>query len=264
MGHALFDRVGRGLVLTEVGRIALEYAERIFGNGEELLATLKRTSSRMPPLRVGAQSTMSRNFQLSFLRPMLGDADANLVLRSGGMRALVEDLKALALDVVLTTELPAREAAEGLRAARIASQDTGLHGHPGRLDHKTLPDLLAAEPLILPTDSVIRTRFDSLCSRLDVSPRVVADVDDMAMIRLLTREDAGVAIAPAVVLADEIASGLLATAPFSLNIVEPFYALTVPRHLSAPGAGKVAFLAQRTFANSRRSCRGSRSFVCQL
>ena len=29
MGHAFFDRVGRGLVLTEAGRIALDHADRI-------------------------------------------------------------------------------------------------------------------------------------------------------------------------------------------------------------------------------------------
>ena len=43
LGHPLFDRVGRRLVLTEVGRIALDYADRIFSTGEELVATLERS-----------------------------------------------------------------------------------------------------------------------------------------------------------------------------------------------------------------------------
>ena len=42
LGHALFERVGRKLVLTEVGHIALDHAERIFSAGEELLATLNQ------------------------------------------------------------------------------------------------------------------------------------------------------------------------------------------------------------------------------
>ena len=56
----------------------------------------------------------------------------------------------------------------------------------------------------------------------------------MAMVRLLAREDIGVAVAPTVVLADEIASGRLATAPFALRISEPFYAVTSKRQYPHP------------------------------
>ena len=56
----------------------------------------------------------------------------------------------------------------------------------------------------------------------------------MAMVRLLARENAGVAVAPAVVLADEIANGRLASAPFALDIVEPFYAVTISRRFPHP------------------------------
>ncbi|MFT7060311.1 MAG: LysR family transcriptional activator of nhaA, partial [Pseudorhodobacter sp.] len=71
LGHPFFDRIGRSLVLTEAGRIALDHADRIFGAGDELLATLQQSSSVRPPLRIGALSTLSRNFQLQFLRPLL-------------------------------------------------------------------------------------------------------------------------------------------------------------------------------------------------
>lgn len=76
----------------------------------------------------------------------------------------------------------------------------------------------------------IRIGFDSLIARLGITPRIVAEADDMAMVRLLAREDAGVALAPDVVLADEIATGRLATAPFDLEITETFYAITAPRN----------------------------------
>ena len=59
LGHALFDRRGRQLILTEAGRIALDHAERIFGTGEELLAALGDGGRRARPLRVGALSTLS-------------------------------------------------------------------------------------------------------------------------------------------------------------------------------------------------------------
>ena len=156
------------------------------------------------------------------------------------MRGLLEDLAALSLDVVLTTELPAAEAGR-FAAQRIAEQAVGLHGVPEYLGADTLEGLLSTAPVILPTDSAIRAGFENLVSRIGVQPRIAATVDDMAMVRLLAREGAGLAVAPAVVLADEIASGLLHTAPFDLDFVEPFYAVTVPRQFPHPAlAGLLA------------------------
>ena len=233
LGHALFERRGRRLILTEAGRIALDHADRIFGAGEEMLAALNQSGQARPPLRVGALSTLSRNFQLGFLKPVLG-GETEVVLRSGSAAVLLDMLQALALDVVLTTEPAPREAYAGLVAHRIADQPVGVYGTPARMRHRNLAELLSREPLILPTDSSIRTGLDSLIARLGIAPRVAADVDDMAMVRLLARADVGVAIAPAVVLADEIASGLLQPAPFDLDIAETFYAVTVQRSFSHP------------------------------
>jgi len=232
LGHAFFDRVGRSLVLTEAGRIALDHAERIFGAGEELLAVLGQHGEAAAPLRVGAVSTLSRNFQLQFLQPLLG-GEVNVVLRSGSNRVLMADLEALALDVVLTTDVPEAGAA-GLAARKIAEQPVLLHGVPNRMGHASLADMLAGEPLILPTENVIRSRFQHVIAQLGVTPRIAAEVDDMAMVRLLAREGVGLAVAPTVVLADEIASGLIETAPFDLGISEPFYAVTLPRRFPHP------------------------------
>ena len=73
-----------------------------------------------------------------------------------------------------------------------------------------------------------------MLARLNVTPNIVAEADDMAMVRLLAREDEGVALASDVVLADEIATGRLVTAPFDLELTETFYAITVPRNFPHP------------------------------
>ena len=233
LGQTLFDRVGRTLQLTEVGRIALDYADRIFTAGDDLLAALNQSGTSGRPLRVGALSTLSRNFQLQFLRPLLNAPGGNFVLKSGNTRTLLAELETLALDVVLTTEVPPGGDV-AFAAQKITEQPVGAHGQPERMQHKTLIKLLEAEPLILPTESVIRAGFENLVAKLGVQPRIAASVDDMAMVRLLAREGTGVAIAPAVVLADEIATGTIATAPFDLEITEPFYAVTLPRAYPHP------------------------------
>ncbi|MGR3464611.1 LysR family transcriptional regulator [Limimaricola sp.] len=239
LGHDLFDRRGRKLVLTEAGRIALDHAERIFDVGEDLVATLAQNGRAAAPLRVGALSTLSRNFQLRFLRPVLAEREVELVLSSGNSQTLLRTLEDLALDVVLLTEPAPKEQFPNLVAHRIDEQPVAIHGTARRLRHETLAGLLASEPVILPTESSIRTGFDSLVARLGVTPRIAAIVDDMAMVRLLARDDVGLAITPAVVLADELAQGLLSSAPFALDIVESFYAVTAKRTFPHPVLGRL-------------------------
>lgn len=234
LGQALFDRKGRRLVLTEAGQLALDHADRIFAAGAELTATLTGRSAARRPLRVGALSTLSRNFQMAFLAPLAGREDVDLVLRSGNAAGLLEDLRTLALDVVLTTEPPPRDGGTDVIATPLAEQSVRLCGRPGRLAHPTLSAMLASEPVILPTESSIRTGFDTLVSRLGLTPRIAAEVDDMAMVRLLARADMGLAIVPEVVVADELGDGTLMAAPHPLQIVESFYAVTVPRQFPNP------------------------------
>ena len=65
--------------------------------------------------------------------------------------------------------------------------------------------------------------------------QITGVVAHMAMVRLLARDGAGVAVSPSVVLANEIGAGLLTTAPYDLGLKEPFYAVTVPRRFPHPG-----------------------------
>ena len=234
LGHDLFERVGRQLKLTEVGRIALDHADRIFGTGQELIATLNRSTDTTPPLRVGALSTLSRNFQLRFLRPILDQTDVDIVLKSGQNAPLLRSLSDLALDVVLTTDAPTSAAGSDFIAHRLAAHAVNLHGRPDRMHHASLADLLRAEPVIVPTESTIRTGFNSLTARLGLQPRIIADVDDMAMVRLLARDGIGLALAPEIVVADEIAAGQVVTAPFDTGITETFYAVTTRRSFPHP------------------------------
>jgi LysR family transcriptional regulator, transcriptional activator of nhaA len=234
LGFVLFDRVGRSLMLTEAGRIALDHADRIFTTGDELLATLQQSGTVQTPLRVGALSTLSRNFQLRFLRPLFATGPCPFTLKSGNLASLLDDLAHLALDVVLTTQVPESSADTRFAAQRIAEQPVRIHGRARQMRYASLAQMLAQEPVILPTDQVIRSGFENLVANFGLQPRIAALVDDMAMVRLLARDGVGLAIAPTVVVADEIASGLLETAPFDLGLSEPFFAVTVPRKLPHP------------------------------
>jgi LysR family transcriptional activator of nhaA len=236
LGQPVFERRNRQLHLTEAGRIALDYADTIFGAGQELIATLRRTGSVRQVLRVGALATLSRNFQIEFLRPLLGKPDVELVLRSGTSIELLQGLETLSLDVVLTNRAPIADALASFIVRPISQQPVSVIGVPERINaHETLFDLLASNPIIVPTlESPVRAGFDALCAQLGVRPILAAEVDDMAMMRLLARENIGLAVLPPIVVKNELETGLLKEADHMVGLSESFYAVTAKRKFPSP------------------------------
>lgn len=237
LGHALFHRERKSLVLTEAGAIALEHAEQIFRSGEELVATLaNRPSSSRQVLRVGAVATLSRNFQLRCLRPLLGRAGIELILRSGGLRELLVQLGAHTLDLVLSNHAVRRDAETRWHSHLLEEQPVALVGRRWRGPREfRFPDDLAREPVLLPTlDSELRSGFDLAMERAGIRPVIAAEVDDMAMLRLLAREGAGLALVPPVVVAGELERGLLVLHHRFDDIRERFYAITPSRRFPNP------------------------------
>ena len=237
LGHALFERRGRELVLTEAGRIALEHADAIFRTGDELVGTLRETEAQARSiLRVGSMATLSRNFQLSFLQPILGRDDVGIVVRSGALVELMRELEAHRIDVLLTSVVPHRDASMAWVPHAIDEQPVSVVGPPGRGNRRRpLAEVLADEQLILPTmESGIRLSFDAYVDRLGVTPRVAAEVDDMAMIRLLARAHVGLAVVPPIVVKDELDSGRLVEVAPIPGLVETFFAITPSRRFPHP------------------------------
>ena len=195
--------------LTEAGRVALDHADTILGAGRDLLATLSRTGNPRRVLRVGALATLSRNFQIEFLRPLLGQADVELALRSGALAELPQGLETLSLDIVLTNRVPSPDAVSRFVTHTLSEQPVSVIGTPARLAGQTfLPELLRSNPVIVPTiERPVRAGFEALCTRLKVDPILAAEVDDMAMMRLLVREDVGLAVLPPTCGVGQIAVG---------------------------------------------------------
>ena len=231
LGHTLFERRGRQLHLTEAGRIALDHADAIFATGQELVATLTGTVQSRKALRVGALATLSRNFQIGFLRPMLSRMDVEVILRSGGPTELLEGLGTLNLDLVLMNRPPPDDSLTPYETHQVGEQEVSIVGTPERLaPDRPIRDLLKEQPFILPTtDSSVRTAFDAMASRMSVRPQIAAEVDDMAMMRLLAREDIGLALVAPIVVKDELNTGRLKEAKEHPRIKETFYAITLRR-----------------------------------
>ncbi|AEI92360.1 HTH-type transcriptional regulator, LysR family [Roseobacter litoralis Och 149] len=236
LGHALFERRGRQLILTEAGRIALDHADAIFSAGRELVGTLEEQGRERQAIRIGSLATLSRNFQMEFLRPILDRSDVDIILRSGTSADLLRALEALNLDIVLINQPPARDAVTPFVSHRLSEQPVSLVGTPARLTgNRSLPELLSTEPVILPiADTGIRIGFDAWTERLGIRPQIAAEVDDMAMMRLLAREGVGLAVLPPIVVQDELNSGRLIEVGQLPDIGETFYAVTITRRFPNP------------------------------
>lgn len=236
LGHPLFKRLGKRLVLTEAGRIALDYADTVFQAGDELVSTMQgRPRDRRQAFRVGALTTLSRNFQLEFLRPLVGRRDVELIVRSGTVRDLMGQLEAHALDVVLATSAPQRDALSTVRSHRLDQQPVSLVGRPGLASTFRFPDDLTDAPILLPSlESDIRQAFDCILERAGVRPIILAEVDDMAMLRLLARESEGLTLVPPIVVRDELANGSLVEVCQVPTLCESFYAITQKRRFPIP------------------------------
>lgn len=237
LGHGLFERQGRRLVLTEAGRIALDYADTVFQAGEDLVRTLAgRPRDDRAILRVGAIATLSRNFQLEFLRPILRRGNVDLVVRSGSMRELLAELEAHGLDLVLANAVARQDGAAAFHSHLVGEQPVSLVGPPDPRDATfRFPQDLVGRPLALPgAGTDFRTAFDRVLALAGITPVVAAEVDDMAMLRLMARESTLLTLVPPVVVRDELHSGLLVEKARVPGVTEGFYAIVQGRRFPNP------------------------------
>ncbi len=232
LGRPLFERSGRTLQLTEFGAVVLDYADGIFALGQELMATVRGGAGQpVQQLRVGAVATLSRNFLENLLRPLLGRGDIRLTLESGSLEELVERLAVHNLDVVLSNRPVVAESGRPWRCLRIAHQPVCLVGPPrGRSPKFRLPQDAQGQRFVLPgPSSDVRTQFDLWCEKAGVQIEVIAEVDDMPMLRLLARDSGAITVVPEVVVQDELRDGRLRRYCAVPDVYENFYAITTQR-----------------------------------
>jgi len=256
LGHPLFDRTNRRMVLTEAGRQAMDYADMIFRMGTELMDAMEnRAAGKRHILRVASVGTLSRNFQTTFLRPVAGRGDVRLVLRSGSLRDLLAQLDAHTVDIVLSNMSVPADTTTGFHSHLLDKQPVSLVCRADLLPRRfRFPHSLKEIPLLLPTqESNIRTAFDALLAGAQIRPIVAAESDDMAMLRLLTREGLGVALVPRVVVQDELSEGILVEKHRLAEIQEHFYAITPEREFPNPVVRELITHARLPMGKRQRS-----------
>lgn len=229
VGADLFSRENRRLVLTEMGQLVNSYADNIFGLSQEMLGRLAGQASGITRLRVGSISTLSRNYQENWIKPLLNDRSVLLTLESGLKEDLLDRLMRHQLDVVLTNENLPTDPDSPFYCHFLDSQPISLVG-PSKIWKSRklrIPEDLNGVDVALPGPrNNLRSQFDSLCAMAKVQPNLRAEVDDMAMLRLIARDSSWLTVLPEVVVQDELKSGVLVKVGQSDALKERFYAIT--------------------------------------
>lgn len=237
LGHQLLERSPTGPTLTDAGRIAFDYAETIFGAGDELEDVMTRGLSKGRRLvRVGAVATLSRNFLIGAFEPLLSRSDVGLVVRSAALKDLLALVQAHEIDVVLSNQPAPRDEKVSFHSRLLAEEPVSLVGGSAwkRRDFR-FPVDCAEIPLTLPSpQSNLRAAFDAVLDEAGVRPLVAAEVDDMAMLRLLARESEGLTLVPRIVVKDELKRGTLIEKRRLPRLTETFFAILPSRRFPNP------------------------------
>ena len=202
VGQPLFRRQGRNNILTETGQLVQRYADDIFLLGGELLDELQAgPAARALRVRVGLTDSFPRLVAHEILRPLfLPERPVHLVCRDGKAEDLLTQLAAHRLDVVLAEEAP-----PGNASLRVFDHPLGSTGclfgaadQTARQLRAGFPGSLHGAPALLPTDSSPMRRVVETWFKVHgIRPRVVAEFDDPALMKVMAAEGRGFLVLPA-------------------------------------------------------------------
>ena len=252
-GAPLFRKKGRGLELTDAGKVALQYAERIFDLGNELEQTMRRGGVPVPEtLRVGICDIVPKTIAFRLLQPAREAGMAmRLLCREGHFDALMGELAAHRLDLVLADRGLAPGGAIRGYTHLLGTSSLTVLGHPRlcRAWSGDFPACLREAPFLLPgPDAAVRTQLQGWFEEHGLRPIVVGEFDDGALLKAFARAGAGFMVAPSAVAAAVKEEYGLEAAGSIGSIAEQFYALTVERQLDHPAVRRILDNAATVFA----------------
>jgi LysR family transcriptional activator of nhaA len=239
IGDRLFQRQGRTLVLTDVGRLVYRYADEIFGIGRELMETLRgRPAGRPLQLLVGVANVVPKLVVYRLLRPATGGTEpVHLVCREDNAEQLVAQLATHALDVVIADTPAPPQLRVKVFSHLLGESDTTIFAPPQQAAQlrRGFPRSLHDVPMLLPTiNTALRRGLDEWFDREGLRPRVVGEFEDSALMKVFGHS-AGVAFpAPAVIERDVCRFYGVKVAGRTDAVRERFYAISAERRLKHP------------------------------
>lgn len=103
LGVELFERKHKKIILTEHGKIALDYATNLFKLGDEMIEVLKdQYSEQKKTIHIGSLDSIPKQIILQIVQKILSNTQCHIVLSEGKPEDLLRELKAHQIDLVVT------------------------------------------------------------------------------------------------------------------------------------------------------------------
>jgi LysR family transcriptional activator of nhaA len=249
MGHRLFRKQGRKLVLTEVGQITYRYADEIFSLGRELGDVLERqVLPHAATFHVGLVEVLPKMVVRHLLAPVFqAEKPARLVCHEGTLETLVTGLASHAYDLVLAdTPLPA---GTNFRAYNHMLGECGVtfFARPelARRLAGGFPESLNQARMLLPaTGSALRRELEAWFDARGIIPHVVGEFEDSALLKAFGAAGEGAFCTPSII-AGEVASMYRVTKiGETRDVIERFYAITAERRIRNPAVAAISEAAK--------------------
>jgi LysR family transcriptional regulator, transcriptional activator of nhaA len=252
LGEKLFTKVGRRLVLTDMGQVVYRYAEEIFSLGRELVDTVKgRSPAGKVRLNVGIVDAVPKLVVRQLLEPALRlEPAVKLVCHEDSYEKLLADLALHTLDIVLA-DAPVPPGSK-VRAFNhlLGECGVGIFGAPAlaKTYRKRFPASLNGAPMLLPLEHLpLRRALNPWFLSKKVNPHVVAEFEDSALLQVFGADGLGLFPAPLAVAREVCEQYRVQLVGEVESVTERFYALSVERRLKHPAVVALSDAARREF-----------------
>ena len=239
VGHPLFNRAGRRLVLSDMGRVVFEYADEIFSTGAELASVVRGSHMSGPTtLSLGIVSSMPKLIAERIVAPaMMAENPVRVRCHESSLEQLLSELALHKLDLVLSDQ-PVPDGL-GIKAYNHRLGESGMSFFSQRTRARRyragFPNSLNDAPMLLPSQhSALRRRLDDWFETHGLSPRIAGEFDDSALLKAFGEAGAGVFAAPTVIEKEICRMYRLAAIGRTDEIKERFYAISPERRLKHP------------------------------
>jgi LysR family transcriptional activator of nhaA len=250
LGKAMFTQQGRRLVLTEAGRVAMNYADQIFLLGEQLQEALNEADSGRIRLTVGISDSLPKLSAYRMLEAATQmDRAVRLVCYEDQFEALLADLALHKLDVVLTDREVRASSALKVFSHQLFESEMVVVGTPALAeryhDGDGFPGNLNSAPFLLPArNNALRGKIDEWFVQHHVRPDVVGEFEDNALLNTFGRRGLGLFFAPAA-LATEVEQQFGAVRIGKVpSVREQFYVISNDRKIKHPAVEAILAAAQ--------------------
>jgi LysR family transcriptional activator of nhaA len=196
LGYLLFKPAGRGIALTESGFAALEIADQIFSIGEKLPEAVRDAAlSPKTKIIIGVSDGLPKLITRQLLEPILKHKDVQLIAHEGDFDSLLADLALHRLDIILADRPAPNNKNLNVYSEELTRTSMAWFSPKQfvKKSKRNFPECLRELPVLLPTShSTVRLLIDQWLNKHGITPNIVGEFEDSALLKTFAASGLGV------------------------------------------------------------------------